>query len=209
MGAIIYPSGELVVSDHTNEGVPEDLAEKAAGEIAEMKDRWGNPIFKRDGYTVIFADELIEGCNPVKDYIEAPLKQAIEIAKNHGAFIDGDIFISSDWNDYDNIHISIEENKVSYRNSEVSNASDEELIAELERRGYGIFSKNGTYRDVVKAILPISCDPYIDGIMETNQIDIGSNDFFIMKAPKRWWDARYGSFEEKDEEMEDDSEQWQ
>ena len=203
MGVVIYVTGELEVCDHTNEGVPEDLAEKAAVETAEMKDRWGNTIFERDGYTLTFANELIEGCDPVNDYIEAPLKQAIEIAKANNAYIDGDIYIASDWNDYDNIHIEIAENEISMDNAEINTATDEELIAELEKRGYGIFSKKGTYRDVVKTILPISCDPYIDGIMETNQIDIGSNDFFIMKAPKRWWDAPYGSFEEKDEETED------
>lgn len=142
MGAIIYPSGELVISDHTNEGVPVDFAAQAIEKIAEMKSNWGNPIFRRDGYTLTFVSEMFEGCDPVEDYIEAPLKQAIEIAKANNAYIDGDIYIASDWNDYDNIHIEIAENEISMDNAEINTATDEELIAELEKRGYSVTDNN-------------------------------------------------------------------
>ncbi len=118
-------------------------------------------------------------------------------------------FIDVDGNEH-RVSVSVEWLKtwdptISTDNAEIAGATDEELISELEKRGYGVFNKNGTYRDVVKTILPVSCGPYIDGIMETNQIDIGPDDFFLMKAPKRWWDAPYGLFEEKDEEMEENN----
>ena len=144
MGAIIYPSGELVVDDYTG-GSMENCAEKAVEAIAEMKDRWGNPVFKRDGYALEFADEKIEGCDPVQDYIEAPIKQAIEIAKQHGAYIEGYVDIVSDWNDYDNIHLDIfEDGNITYGNAEIVNASDDELIAELKKRGYSVAKEADT-----------------------------------------------------------------
>ncbi len=146
MGTVIYPSSELLVTDHaeltTGEACfPADHAKKAAEAIAGMKDRWGNPIFKRDGYVLEFAAEKIEGCDPVKDYIETPIKQAIEIAKQNGAYIEGYVDITSDWNDYDNIHIDVSEEGITYTNSEITNASDDELIAELKKRGYSIVKK--------------------------------------------------------------------
>ncbi len=202
MGVIIYLSGSLVVSDHNGEGLPVDYAGKAAKEIAEMKGSWGSAIFVQDGYALDFRSEMIEGSDPIADYVEAPIKQAIEIAKANKAYIDGDIYIASDWGDYDNIHIEIRENQISMDNAEIANATDEELIAELAKRGYGVFNKKGTYRDVIKTILPITCEPYVSGIFESNQVDVGANDFFPIKAPKSWWDAQYGCFEEEGEDDE-------
>ncbi len=143
MGVMIYPNGELLVSNHTNEGVPEDRAKKAVEAIAEMKDKWGDPVFKRDGYVLEFDYEMIEGLDPVQDYIEAPIKQAIEIAKQNGAYIEGYVDITSDWNDYDNIRIEVTEDGIRHANSEIANATTEELISELENRGYAVIKKGG------------------------------------------------------------------
>lgn len=137
MGVVIYFSGKLSVSDHTKEDFPKNPAKKAVEAITEIKDRWGNPVFKLDGYVLNFAYEMIEGCDPVTDYVETLIKQAIKIANQNDAYIVGHVDITSDWNDYDNIHLDISEaGSITHGNSEIINASDDELIAELEKRGY-------------------------------------------------------------------------
>ncbi len=122
MGVIIYLSGEATFEDLTD-----DQKEKILG----IK-KWDEPIFKISGDTLEYAYDEYEGLTPLRDYVENPLKEVLNIV---GKDIEGLFFVScADCRDYDNLAVFIEDGELIFRNAEIVNATTEELEAELKRR---------------------------------------------------------------------------
>lgn len=135
MGVIIYKSGELKINGHKDEeGLKKFLAE------AELvKDGWEENAFFIDAPTIEFVCDEHEGCcSPFEDAVEKPLMDILKLAKKYGVQLDGSFVINSSCSDYDNITIRVCDSKDTYHNTQVLNAPDEDLIAELESRGYKI-----------------------------------------------------------------------
>ena len=130
MGILIYVKGSVQARPSLNE------EQKKA--LAEIVDNWESPVFYRREGSI--ADEIefrldqIEGCDPLTDYVIKPLEELMTVADKNGFVLDGDFTISSDWGDYDNILISVTENKLDYGNSEIRNAATDELVKELANR---------------------------------------------------------------------------
>ena len=122
MSVIIYVNGEL--------NTDEELTEKQKSQIEHL----ANGAFGAGMYSISFASDMIEGCDPYEDYVLTPLKELLQFAQEEGISIDGAIEVSSDWQDYDNITVNIENNELSFGNTEIINASTEELIKELQKR---------------------------------------------------------------------------
>ncbi len=135
MGTIIYKSGELDINGYKDE---ESLKEFLA-EAELIKDGWGGIAFFVTSTAIEFAYDEQEGCSdPYEDAVGKPITDLLNLAKKYGVQLDGDFVINSSCSDYDNITINVCDNKESYHNTQVLNASDEDLIAELESRGYKI-----------------------------------------------------------------------
>ena len=129
MGCVIYINGELSADE-----ISEDAAEK----IAAIQDGWGDNAFKVDKNTITFIASVQEGSDPLYDAVIEPLDKLLALVKREGVFIDGNIEITSDWSEYDNITFIIKENQLKSKNTEIINASTEDLIEELESRGYRV-----------------------------------------------------------------------
>ena len=128
MGYTLYISGEL--------NSDKEISKENAAAIESIKTGWGDQAFIVSKYnnTISFAAEEIHGLSPFDD-IEPPLKELLDLTKSMGINISGTFEISSNSYDYDNICIDIDNNNISYGNTELRNATTEELIKELEHRG--------------------------------------------------------------------------
>ena len=133
MGCMIYIGGEIKFNK-----APKKKQREA---LSNVQDAWGSPAFGVDETGAHILPESIEACDPFEDGVEKPLKEFIELLEKFKIKANGTFFISSDWSDYDNIAIIVEDNKVSYGNTEIVSATDEELIVELLKRGYKVSKK--------------------------------------------------------------------
>ncbi len=127
MGAMIWISGEGTISP---------IEQKDKDAIEAIKDGWGEQSFSVSDKGILeFNWDTTEGCTPVEDGVEVPLNTLVKYAEDNGLSVDGEWAIGSDYSDFDNITIVIEDNKILYANTEIRNATTEELVAELKRRG--------------------------------------------------------------------------
>ena len=127
MGVVIYVDSEIEIYDLTDE-----MAQK----IENIEDGWGYKCFKANtaNHTVSFTNDTMEGCDPIDDGIDKPLKELLNLATKEEIDVTGYVSIKSDSGDYDNIFYDISDNNITVKNLEITNATTEELLAELESR---------------------------------------------------------------------------
>ena len=126
MGMVIYVNGEL-----SSDG----LTDKQISFIEDIKDGWGEKAYFVLGDSIFYNSEQIGGCTPYEDGVITPLEKLIEYAKKENISIDGNLEVSSDWDDYDNIGIEVKNNEITHYNTEISGTTTDELVNELKRRG--------------------------------------------------------------------------
>ncbi len=143
MGTLIYVNGEITVR-HKKMITPvqykKELSPDQIKKIENIKNGWDRPAFiihKSDPteLTLNMTYDKFEGCDPYEDGVISPINNLISYAKENDLTVNGDINISSDWSDYDNIAIFIKDNVISFKNSEIIAATSDELINELKERG--------------------------------------------------------------------------
>ncbi len=128
MGIVINVYGKGTIDGKINE--------MHIADIAGIKNVWDDQAFaiSKDGYDFEFADSEMNGSNPYEDGVFTPLDRLVEYAKRNNLTVDGAFTISSRWSDYDNITILITNNQLKTGNTEIMNASTEELEQELQKR---------------------------------------------------------------------------
>ena len=162
MGVVIYVTGEGTIVPKN--GVDQtDLTEEQVDDIRNIKNGWIYPALDVQESSFSFSDSMMEGCDPYDDGVIKPLKSLITYAKANSLSVSGNFEVTSDWRDYDDITITISDNEISYANSEVMNASTEELELELASRK----PKPTTLYDVV-----LIEKPGEDGLTKTNVMDL-------------------------------------
>ena len=163
MSIMIYVSGEGAIY-----GDPD--IEK----LKVIKDDWGFPAFEfsKTGSGFEFSNTSIEGFDPYEDGILKPLNSLIEYANKAGFTVDAEFTITSDWSDYDNIEVIIEDNVLSTANSEVVNASTEELEAELKKRNRLEFQMKGSE----EVIASRDENNYVEGYVQVHISTLIDND---------------------------------
>lgn len=126
MSIVIYISGEIETT----------AKEKDLEEVLEIKNSYGEEAFScKDGVLEFKYSEAGAGHDPVGALVYGPLDELAVLAKIEGFRIDGQIEVSSDWKEYDNISIMVNDQGYRVCNTEILNAGTDELVAELERRG--------------------------------------------------------------------------
>ena len=128
MGAMIYVDGSLTPSRYLSD------AEKQS--IGNINNCWMYESFRvSEDSEITFFDDSYEGLDPITDGVIGPIKELLAYAEKAGFELNGEIEVSSDWKDFDNLTISIKNNEISYENTELRNAETEQLVAELQKRG--------------------------------------------------------------------------
>ena len=127
MGVLIYVNGE----------VETDAPESVMKKLLDIKNDRGEKAFERTDRNVIsFRFDTMEGSyDPFTRLVYGPLVKLAEAAKKNGVSLEGCIEVSSDWADYDNIYVDVSEKGLETGNREVRDASTEELVKELVKRG--------------------------------------------------------------------------
>lgn len=135
MGVIISVSGHGTICAGKDKE-PIDLLEYV-DELKSIKDGWNEQAFdvSESGEDFEFNSSQIEGADPYNDGVALPLDRLIQFAKERGLSVYGDFIVTSDWSDLDNIQVTIKDNAYTTGNSEIVNASTDELIDELKERG--------------------------------------------------------------------------
>lgn len=133
MGVMIYVSGEGTVDG--------ELTEAKISALKEIKTGWGYPAFNfsKNGSGFEISESPMEGCDPYEDGILKPLNRLIKYAKSQELVVNAEFTITSDWDVYDNIEVIIEDNELTTANSEIVNATTEELKSELEKRNDSLY----------------------------------------------------------------------
>lgn len=148
MGVIIYTNGELDPG--------RELSEEEKRGILSINDGWQYPAFKIEHDDIItFDSDQMEGVDPYTDGVMKPLEALIEYAKKTGIRLSGSIYISSDWQDFDNILIDVTDNTVKQKNYTIANASTDELLEELKERN--VFVQPGS-REMTKSQAPLEAE---------------------------------------------------
>lgn len=131
MGVIIYTAGEI----ETN------ASKKDMREIVKIEDAYGSMVFQAEDGIINFQYDQMEGSDPIETYVLTPLRKLAELAKEREFSINGNIEISSDWSDYDDVTFVVTEREITIHNTQIFNASTDELLKELERRGISVGNK--------------------------------------------------------------------
>ncbi len=133
MGAIIYITGEIETSGLTKE---------QSNYIQAIEDGWGYDCFKIKDNVISFINEQVEGSCPVADGVEEPLQELLSYLKKQKITLESETYITieSDCYDFNNITIVIDPKTldISYQNTCIYFAEDQELIQALEKRGYTV-----------------------------------------------------------------------
>ena len=128
MGVIIYPTANLTITG--------DMPPFYETAIEGINNGWDDQAFKITGQEIELCDDWYEGCDPTDDAVIKPLKELLQYTKNTGLSLQGSVSITSDYSDYDNQIIVVKDGQIEYGNLEIYNATDQDLILELKRRGY-------------------------------------------------------------------------
>lgn len=135
MGVLIYKSGEISPVSYKDEASLDAFLTETEG----IKDGFGNTAFFVTRYAIEFANDTAEGCcDPYEDAVGKPIDSVIKLAKKHGVELSGSFNIGSSSSDYDGITVTINDNIVTTCDTHVLNATDKELVRELEKRGYAV-----------------------------------------------------------------------
>ena len=135
MGVLIYKSGEVSPVGYKDEASLDAFLTKAE----DIKDGFGSTAFFVTRYSIEFACDTTEGCcDPYEDAVGKPIDSIIKLAKKCGVELSGSFDIGSSSSDYDGITVTINNNNVTTCDTHVLNATDKELVSELERRGYAV-----------------------------------------------------------------------
>ncbi len=164
MGAIIYVSGEGTI-----------FGKKNIGTLKKIKNGWDFPAFEfsKTGCGFEFSKATMEGSNPYEDGVLKPLNSLVAYAKKAGLTVNAEFTITSDWSDYDNIGVIIEDNILSTGNSEIMNTSTEELEAELKKRNKYRYK----IKDAKEIIASRNKDDYVKGYIQIDISDMIDNDY--------------------------------
>ena len=167
MGVIIYVSGEGTVDG--------ELTEAKISALKEIKDGWGYPAFNfsENESEFEFSESSIEGCDPYNDGISKPLNSLIEYAKSQELVVDAEFTITSDCGDYDNIEVIIKDNKLTTANSEIANATTEELKSELEKRNGILYP----IKEASEVLASRDENNRVEGYIQIHISDIIDNDY--------------------------------
>ena len=107
-------------------------------------DAYNEKAFSTDTYNfaqIEFTRDAMAGSNIYEDGVTEPIRQLILAANYVGVSLSGDVEITCDSSDFDNITILIRDNEVIYKNSAIYNADLSSLIKELNDRGYEVKKK--------------------------------------------------------------------
>lgn len=167
MGIMIYVSGEGIVNG--------ELTETKISALKEIKDGWGYPAFyfSKNGSEFEISESPMEGCDPYSDGVLKPLNSLIEYSKSQELIVNASFTIKSDWSDYDNIKVIIEDNELITANSEIANATTEELKSELEKRNDNLYP----IKEVVEIIASKDENNYVEGYIQIHISDMIDNDY--------------------------------
>lgn len=167
MGVMIYVSGEGTVDG--------ELTKAKISALKEIKDGWGYPAFNfsKNGSGFEISESSMEGCDPYRDGILKPLNSLIEYAKSQELAVNAEFTITSDCGDYDNIEVIIENNEFSTANSEIVNATTEELVSELERRYDSLYP----IREASEVLASRDENNYVEGYIQIHISDMIDNDY--------------------------------
>ncbi len=167
MGAMIYVSGEGAVDG--------EFTEAKVSALKEIKDGWGYPAFcfSENGSGFEIAETPMEGSDPYTDGVLTPLNSLIEYAKSQGLVVNAEFTITSDWGDYDNIEVIIKDNELTTANSEVVNATTEELEAELAKRNDCRYP----FKEAADIIASRDENNYVEGYVQIHISDMIDNDY--------------------------------
>lgn len=167
MGVMIYVSGEGTVDG--------ELTKAKISALKEIKDGWGCPAFNfsQNGSEFEISESSMEGCSPYEDGILKPLNSLIEYAKGQKLAVNAEFTITSDCGDYDNIEVIIENNELSTANSEIVNATTEELVSELERRYDSLYP----IREASEVLASRDENNYVEGYIQIHISDMIDNDY--------------------------------
>ena len=167
MGVIIYVSGEGIVDG--------ELTEAKISALKEIKDGWGYPAFNfsKNGSGFEISESSMEGCDPYNDGVLTPLNILIEYAKSQELVVNAEFTVGSDWGDYDNIEVIIEDNELTTANSEIVNATTEELESELEKRNDSLYP----IKEAAGIIAARDENNFVEGYIQIHISDMIDNDY--------------------------------
>lgn len=144
MSVIIYTGGGLIVRNPSSRKDSSSRAiSKAQKEsIWAIKNGFDDEAFyisdKKDGSIEVCLEDELRGTSPFEDGVYTPIKNLIEYAGKERLIVNGTIYVTSDWQEYNSISVIVEDNEITKVNTEIRNAETEELISELRRRGTAI-----------------------------------------------------------------------
>lgn len=125
MGIVIGISGELCSS--------ETLTLSQVNDIESILDKFDAQAFVAGSDIVEFSWDENESMSPL-ELVSEPLDKLMEYASKNAITFNGYLSLWSSCSDYDHITIKVDANKVQMKNSELLNASTEELVDELKSR---------------------------------------------------------------------------
>ncbi len=167
MSVMIYVSGEGIVDG--------ELTEAKISALKEIKDGWGYPAFNfsKNGSGFEISKSSMEGCDPYNDGVLKPLNSLIEYAKSQELVVNAEFTVGSDWSDYDNIEVIIEDNELTTANSEIVNATTEELESELEKRNDSLYP----FKEAADIIASRDENNFVEGYIQIHISDMIDNDY--------------------------------
>ena len=130
MGMTIYVSDE-----YCEMNADRDLSDEIAERIINIKTPRGDEVFDVFDNHISFVEESYEGLSPYEDYVYQPVKELLQIARENDFKVNGIVKISSDYSDYSNITMIIEDNDYRCCDTGIFEADTKTLLEELKRRG--------------------------------------------------------------------------
>lgn len=125
MGFVIYPQAELTINR---------MDDTVRSDIESIKNSYGDNVFKCEDEEISFRRDEMESISPTEDLVLDPLKKLVQYAKEHNLSINGFVIVNSDYHDQE-LHVTVQDNDLHYRNLSLMNESTEDIIKELLERG--------------------------------------------------------------------------
>ena len=153
MDKCIHIRGEFITNTQQ-----EEQLEK----ILQIRDAYGEKAFEETGVGVFTFKPEICGEDPIRDGINNPLDQLLEISKSEDFEIDGRIAILSEepgekGKAYENYTVTFENGAYLYTRPEIAGAKTETLVEELRKRGLFVAGA-GEQSWIVSTVSSGSCD---------------------------------------------------
>ena len=167
----------------TGKGHIDNADDQLIGEIKNIENGWGSRAFLVSGNgSFKLKDECFDGLEPYGNGVTGPIKKLLKTIRGTDARVNAQFTVNSDCSNFNNIRIEINDNEIHYANSEIADASVNELKEELCRRMEDLI-KRQTRDDIINGMTK---DGRIGGYVTTDIKDIismqGSEDFEDMLA---------------------------